>query len=193
MPALPRRQLFAVEWSDVVERPVDAGRPATDEPERRHRRLATLWEIERGLPSVLAKLALDPGRWILILEDATRTNRYVQFLAFEDGSLVAETVSNVYLTGEDRWTVTDEAALAALGWEPPEPPRRPNWIVVSAEPVPPVEDLAARAVRTWREVAGLGDRGRLVVELFDSPRRGSTPATVDGETPDGDPSEAGEN
>ena len=76
-----------------------------------HERLATVWEVKRGLTSVLHRLLLDPGRWILIIEDAQ--NRYVQFLAFEDGSLVAETVSNLYLSDAKRWTEEAEAALTS--------------------------------------------------------------------------------
>ena len=84
-------------------------------PRRHYERLATLWEIEHGLTSVLQKLAFDPGRWILIIEDGRNTKRYLQFLAYEDGSLVAETVSNHYLDAKDRWTPEGEATLQGLG------------------------------------------------------------------------------
>ena len=57
------------------------------------------------------------GRSILIVED--KDARYAQVLAYEGGSVYAETVSNQYLRGEQRWSEHDEAKLKALGWRAP--------------------------------------------------------------------------
>ena len=132
--------------------------------------------FERGLESLLGGLCRGPGRWILIAEDNARRAHFWQALAFEDGSLVTEVVSDFYLEGDDRWTPDQEARLAALGWEAPDPPRCTNWIVVEPTTSPPVAQVAARAVATLREVFGLGDNDELFIKLIGSPIRGDTPA-----------------
>src|ERR1700722_9517736 len=50
-----------------------------------------------GLRGLLDSLCARPGRWILIAEDSTRPHLFWQALAFEDGSLCTEVVSNFYL------------------------------------------------------------------------------------------------
>jgi len=145
-------------------------------PQVRHERNATLWEIEQGLTSVLQRLLFDPGRWILILEDSRNSNRYLQFLAYEDGSLVAETTSNHYLAEDARWPSEDETTLRGLGWGEPEPPKRPNWLVVCPTLSPPVTEIAHLAAATLRRVFALGDRDRVVIKLLSSSIRGNTPA-----------------
>jgi len=141
---------------------------------------ARLWEIEDGLATVLERLLLDPGRWILIFEHGANTARYVQFIAFEDGSLVAETVSNHFLSDDSRWAPESEAALRTLGWSDPEAPRSPNWLVVWPTRSPSIAEITALIVATLRRVLALGDRDRVTVKLHSSPRRGGTPAS---ETP----------
>src|ERR1017187_4481582 len=155
-----------------------------------HRRIATLWEVGHGQASVLQKLVLDPGRWILIINDSRENNHFVQFLVHEDGSLIAETVSNHYLGERDRWSREEEAELLALGWGEPNPPKRPNWFVVYPTLFPPVAEIAHLAVTTLRRVLGLGDWDRVVITLFSSPRRGNTPAShvQRPEVPDAGPS-----
>ena len=139
--------------------------------------VATLWKVEHGQASVLQKLVLDPGRWILIIKDSRDNNHFVQFLAYEDGSLIAETVSNHYLSERDRWSREEEAELLALGWGEPNPPKRPNWFVVFPTLFPPIAEIARLAVTTLRKVLALGDWDRVVITLFSSPRRGNTPAS----------------
>lgn len=43
-------------------------------------------------------------------------HRYVQALAFEDGALIAEVVSNHWIEGNFRWTSQQEGLLQDLGW-----------------------------------------------------------------------------
>jgi hypothetical protein len=59
-----------------------------------------LASFEGALEDLLGRLCRRPGRWILIAEDNARRHHFWRALAFEDGSLVTETVSNYYLEGE---------------------------------------------------------------------------------------------
>ncbi|MGD0312240.1 MAG: hypothetical protein ABSC90_07245 [Acidimicrobiales bacterium] len=136
-----------------------------------------LAEFEEGLMGLLGTLCERPGRWILIVEDSAQPNHFWQALAYEDGSLVAEIVSNFYLTGDDRLSPTQEDALIRLGWKGPEPPNRPNWLRVEPTTTPAVAEVASQAVRSLREVFGLGDEDGVLVKLFSSPHRANTPAS----------------
>src|SRR5207302_2013176 len=131
-----------------------------------HQRIATRWEIVRGLHSVLDRLVADPARWVLILVTASSRNRYVQFLAPEDGGLVAECVSNINLAHDEQLEATDEGRLVALGWSCPLPPRRPNFYTHQ----PPGEEntaiVASRVATTLEEVFGVDARDLLVVKMF---------------------------
>ena len=60
----------------------------------------TLAAFSDGLEHLLKSLCARPGRWILIAEAADRPPLFWQALAFEDGSLVTEVVSNHYLAAE---------------------------------------------------------------------------------------------
>ena len=98
----------------------------------RHDSTLTLHEFEEALPAALKLLSSDPGRWILIIEDTASFNRYVQLIAFEDGSLMAEAVSNINLRPEEQWDAEHEDLLARIGWSPPEAGVEdgdPNWWV----------------------------------------------------------------
>lgn len=118
-----------------------------------------------------------PGRWILIAEDARIPHHFWQALCFEDGSMVAEVVSNYYLEGDDRWAAEQEERLAELGWLRPDPPRQTNWLRVEATRAPLVSDAAFQAFLTLTDVFGLRATGVLRVQLFSSPLRGNTPAS----------------
>jgi hypothetical protein len=138
----------------------------------------TMADFEVGLPDLLETICSRPGRWILIAEADERRNWFWQALAFEDGSLVTEVVSNRYLEGDDRLTPWDEVRLAELGWDAPEQPSRPNWLVVSPTTSPDIEIEACRAVATLRTIFRLADDNPILVRMFSSPNRGDTPATA---------------
>jgi hypothetical protein len=133
-----------------------------------HYRLATLAEVEHGLPGVLTRLLADPAWWIAILRVNRSRNRYLQFVCHDDGKLWAEATSNVNLEGDDTLTVADETRLVELGWSPPEPPGRPNFYMSNADEVD-VGAAARRAMTTLREVFGVEDSDRLTIKLFKSP------------------------
>jgi hypothetical protein len=139
----------------------------------------TLADFAVGLTDLLRSLCERAGRWILIAEDARRPSRFWQALAFEDGSLVAEVVSNRYLEGAERWTPWDEDRLLGLGWEPPDQPRRPNWLVVESTTSPPIDIVATRAIATLRAIFGLEDQDELDLIMFSSPVRGNSPAVAE--------------
>jgi hypothetical protein len=98
-------------------------------------------------------------------------------MAYEDGSLVAQTASKHFLTDDVRWTTNAEAVLRRLGWSEPEPPRRPNWLVVCPTRSPSITEISVLTVATLRLVFALGHEDRVVVKLYSSPRRGGTPAS----------------
>jgi hypothetical protein len=135
----------------------------------------TLAEFELHLNDLLTRLVYSPGRWVAIAEDDR--GRFVQVLAFEDGSLIAEVVANNYLKGEDRWEQEDEAKLVALGWQPPCPPQSPNWRAVFPTVSPDIAEASALLVATLRTVFRLGGPDRVNLTLFCSPRREGTPAS----------------
>jgi len=131
-----------------------------------HQRLATLAEVEHGLTGVLATLLADPARWILVLRVDASHNRYLQLLAYEDGSVWAEATSNVNLQGDDTLTVDQQTRLVELGWKLPDPSASPNFYRDDAEPE--IREVAERAMTTLREVFGVRDRDWLTIRLFRS-------------------------
>ena len=137
----------------------------------------TLADLSGGLERLLESLCRRPGRWILIVEHERRRHLFWQALAFEDGSLCTEVVSNTYLEGDDCWTSEQEDRLLALGWDPPELPKRPNFIHVEYTLAPDTGSESRRAIATLRELFGLDDDGEVFVKMFPSPIRGDTPAS----------------
>jgi T3SS (YopN, CesT) and YbjN peptide-binding chaperone 3 len=134
--------------------------------------------VEEGLEPLLDRLVKDPGRWILILEfGPSAANLYVQFLVFEDGSLVAEVVSNIYLEAPFKVTKAQHAVLELLGWGAPVPGRRTNWIMVEESRTPNIEDVAHCVVETLYQVFDLDPGDAVRCKLFSSPIRGNTPAS----------------
>jgi hypothetical protein len=137
-------------------------------------------EVTAGLESLLGQLVAAPGRWIFIIEDARTPVHYIQFLCYEDGSLLAEVTSNIFLDQlqdtRHRWD-EPQKELAGLGWQPPAPTWKPNWTDIWPVFSPPVDVVAARARRTLAEVFGLSGDDAVVVKMFSSPNRGGTPAS----------------
>ncbi len=113
----------------------------------------------------------------------------MQFLCYEDGSLLAEVVSNYFIDQlqdmRPRWAEAQEEKLTGLGWEPPAPSWIPNWVGIWPVYDPPVDVVAGRARRTLSEVFGLNDDDAVVVKLFSSANRGRTPASEVVDPPEG--------
>ena len=134
-------------WLATADRVLSEARNASLSPSlvpgrwdnHRTEQASTLTEFELHLEDLLTRLALGPGRWVLIAEDGR--SRFVQLLLFEDGSVIAEVVANFYLKDGDRWGQEDEAKLVVLGWRPPCPPQRPNWRVIFATITPDIAEV----------------------------------------------------
>jgi hypothetical protein len=138
-------------------------------------KVVTLAEFQEGLAALIEALSERPGRWILVAE--TDPDRYWQLLAFEDGSLVAEVVSNCWLEFDKRWSTEQESRLSELGWRDPDPTGSPNWSVVDTTTSPDHRGVADQAIETLHQVFGLSENDKLNVKLFSSPNRGNTPAS----------------
>jgi hypothetical protein len=138
-------------------------------------RTMTMAELAKGLEAVLRVLCESPGRWVLIAESGPY--RYLQALAFEDGALITEVVSNHWIEGNFRWTPEQERQLQDLGWACPDPPGRPNWLRVESTTSPDLPGVADQAVQTLQQVFGIQDEDSLKIKQFSSPNRGGTPAT----------------
>jgi len=138
-------------------------------------RTITMADFAEGLEAVLRAISERPGRWIVIAESGPF--RYWQALAYEDGALVAEVISNHWIDEDFRWAPQQENRLQDLGWICPDPPRRPNWSRVEPTTSPDVAGVARQAIDTLRQVFGLTEEDKLDVRQFSSPNRGSTPAT----------------
>jgi hypothetical protein len=134
--------------------------------------------VAEGLEEILERLLADPGRWILIIEAGPdAAPYYVQYLLFEEGSLVVEAVSNYFLEGVNRLTDQDEHQLAMLGWQPPTDLTHPNWTAVQATLMPDIAAAAQLGVDTLRTVFRVGDDDLLRLKMFSSPKRGRTAAS----------------
>ena len=143
----------------------------------KHESVITLATFEQGLAELLEQLCGRPGRWILIAQETQSANRFWQALAFEDGSLIVEVVSNHYLDGKDRLSAAAEEKLNLLGWEAPGPLSSPNWSRVEPTTNPAIAQVVWQAIQTLREVFEMDDEDRLLVTTFAVSNRGDTPAS----------------
>jgi len=71
----------------------------------------------------------------------------------------------------------EEAALGVIGWNEPRLPDKPNWWAVQATLYPDTSKLARLVLGTLGGVYGLCGTDLVTGKLFDSPRRGDTPAS----------------
>jgi hypothetical protein len=137
-----------------------------------------LGALQRDLRRLIDLLVESPGRWIFILDAGRPGGRYVQLLVCEDGSIVAEASSNNFLEGSDRLSTEQEGALAAIGWNEPRLPGRPNWWATQATIDPDTTQVARLVLETFAAVYGLHDGDPVAARVLSSPRRGGTPASV---------------
>ena len=77
--------------------------------------IVTLSTFEVGLADILGGLCWRPGRWVLICRVVGSANRYWQALAYEDGSLKVEVVSNAYLEDDECHSAKSEEVVDNVG------------------------------------------------------------------------------
>jgi type III secretion system-like peptide-binding chaperone len=136
--------------------------------------------LAEGLTEMLERLVSDPGRWILVLTFGPGDGiYYIQYLCCEDGSMVAEAVSNRYLSEPCLLSTDNERRLVSLGWESPSDDSHPNWRVLQPTITPDVAAAARLGIDTMRCVFGVTEDDRVCLKLFSSPRRSNTPASPD--------------
>jgi hypothetical protein len=117
------------------------------------------WEsFGERLQKVLRKLKEDHA--LIVLEKGT--NRFVQFMGQGTHGMRAETVSNAYLSGRDKFSAAQIKSLTALGWAKPtgmpdeatpekQPEGSPNFMRQFPKPVD-AKAVAALAVATLADV-----------------------------------------
>jgi hypothetical protein len=137
----------------------------------------TLGALRYDLLGLIDRLVSSPGRWIFILDAGHPGGRYVQLLVYEDGSIVVEASSNNFLENSDRLSTEQEKALFTMGWNEPHRPGKPNWWSVQPTINPDTSKLARLILATLESVYGLSGTDLVTGKLFDSPRRGDTPAS----------------
>lgn len=123
-----------------------------------------------GLARFLAGFAAERDAFLVLSDLGLR--RYVQFAVLER-DLLCETVSNRFLTGEDRLTADEEELLRAHGWrEPGDSVDSPNWSLHLPVPVP-IGSLTILATRALRDIVGARCPSDLLLTFF----RGRLPPT----------------
>ena len=142
-----------------------------------HEWRVSLGSFELGIEDLLDRLCSRPGRWVLIAQDAGRSNRFWQAMAFEDGSLVVAAANNSVHEGTEQLLPGADEKLTGLGWDPPDLPSSPNWRRVEATINPDIAAVADQAIRTLREVFEINGNAQLLLAMFAVSNRGSTPAS----------------
>ena len=143
-------------------------------PASRIRAAKPAWKaLRRSLTQCFDALGEDE---VLIISHRG-SNRYVQFAAMHDGTLLAESTSNVYIEPSPFvLTDADFAALEALGWRrptinPPEtyagecPSGSPNFHTESDD-AGGIKQIARLAIRTLRDVYGIAHPRDLEYSAF---------------------------
>jgi hypothetical protein len=137
----------------------------------------SLGTLRYDLVGLIDRLVSSPGRWIFILDAGHPGGHYVQLLAYEDGSIVAEASSNNFLEDSDRLSIEQEKALVAMGWHEPCLPGKSNWWSVQATINPDTKEVASLVLGTFDVAFQLCNSDVITGRVFSSPRRGNTPAT----------------
>jgi T3SS (YopN, CesT) and YbjN peptide-binding chaperone 1/T3SS (YopN, CesT) and YbjN peptide-binding chaperone 3 len=129
---------------------------------------APTWdEFEGHLAATLARMAVDTYLILTTPANEEESSYYVQFAQGGKAGFRAEAVSNAYLAGTYALSPAQEEQLGDLGWQWPPPRSRDELNFSRQWPMPtPFEEVARLAVRTLREVYGVGGPSRLVYRRF---------------------------
>jgi hypothetical protein len=134
-------------------------------------------ELKKSIGPLLSRLTNDPGRWILIVEIDEPHDHFLRFVAYEDGSLVVETLGNKYLQGAYQLSELQRADLAAIGWQKPTIGGRATWAFSEATHSPEIEEVSDRVIRTLRRVFKSLVSDRFLMKLSSVSDRGETAAS----------------
>jgi hypothetical protein len=125
-------------------------------------------DFEARLVAALERMALD--QYLILSTRPAGDDEslyYVQFAQSGRAGFRAETVSNRYLTGAAQLPPAQEEAMADLGWQFPDPHATKPENFSRQWPMPaPFPEVSRLAVRTLREVFGVGRPGDLVYRRF---------------------------
>ena len=130
---------------------------------------ALSWDdFETRLVAALERMALD--QYLILSTRPAGDDEslyYVQFAQGDRAGFRAEAVSNRYLTGAAQLSPAQEDAMAALGWQFPDPHATKPENFSRQWPMPaPFAEAARLAVGTLRQVYGVGQPADLVYRRF---------------------------
>jgi hypothetical protein len=137
----------------------------------------TFRELQNSIGPLLSRLTDDPGRWILVIEIDEAHDHFLRFVAYEDGSLVVETLGNKYLQGAYRLSEGQIIDLAAIGWHEPIIGGRATWAFTEATHSPEIDEVCDRVIRTLRRVFKSAVTDTFLMKLSSVSDRGETAAS----------------
>jgi hypothetical protein len=125
-------------------------------------------DFEARLVAALERMALD--QYLILSTRPAGDDEslyYVQFAQGDRAGFRAEAVSNRYLTGAAQLSPAQEDAMAALGWQFPDPHATKPENFSRQWPMPaPFAEAARLAIGTLRQVYGVGRPADLVYRRF---------------------------
>jgi hypothetical protein len=137
----------------------------------------TFRELKKSIGPLLTRLTNDPGRWILIVEIDEAHDHFLRFVAYEDGSLVVETLGNKYLQGAYLLSEAQMTGLAVIGWQEPVVGGRATWAFTEATQSPEIDEVSDLVITTLRRVFKSVVTDRFLLKLSSVPDRGETAAS----------------
>jgi hypothetical protein len=137
----------------------------------------TFRELKKSIGPLLSRLTNDPGRWILIAEIDEAHDHFLRFVAYEDGSLVVETLGNKYLQGAYQLSEGQIIDLASIGWKKPIIGGRATWAFTEATHSPEIDQVSDRVLTTLRRVFKSVVTDTFLMKLSSLSDRGETAAS----------------
>jgi hypothetical protein len=137
----------------------------------------TFRELKKIIGPLLTRLTNDPGRWILVIEIDEDHDRFMRIVAYEDGSLVVETLGNRYLQSEYQLSEGQMTDLAANGWKEPTVGGRATWALTEPTYSPDIDQVSDLVVTTLRRVFKSVVADTFLMKLSSVSDRGETAAS----------------
>jgi hypothetical protein len=137
----------------------------------------TFRELKKSIGPLLSRLTRDPGRWILIVEIDEAHDHFLRCVAYEDGSLVVETLGNKYLQGAYQLSEGQIIDLASIGWKKPIIGGRATWAFTEATHSPEIDEVSDLVLTTLRQVFKSVVTDTFLMKLSSVSDRGETAAS----------------